>query len=131
MAKIKIKKQLNLLQVIEGIVQNDINNTFVELKSEYPAKQGIQIDRGGRLHIVGMDYLSKNNTFTVEVEEEITEETVIPKLVERCEYYGDTEYDQYEDVRIKDIKSESTVAFYIEHEDDLSLELIWLYEGLV
>lgn len=79
--KIKTKKQLNLPQLIEEIVQNDIINTFAELKSEYPAKQGIQIDRGGRLHLVGMDYLSKNNTFTVEVEEEIDEDTKFRHIV--------------------------------------------------
>lgn len=79
--KIKTKKQLNLPQLIEWAWENDVRDTFAELKSEYPTKQGIIIDNGGRLHLVGMDYLSKKNTFTVEFEEEITEDTVIPKLM--------------------------------------------------
>lgn len=79
--KIKTKKQLNLPQLIEWAWDNDIRDTMIKLKSEYPAKQGIVIDNGGRLHLVGMDYLSKSNTFTVEAEEEITEDTMVTKLM--------------------------------------------------
>ncbi|RXS21393.1 hypothetical protein [Staphylococcus saprophyticus] len=81
MVKIKQKKQLNLPQLIEWAWDNDIRDTMIKLKSEYPAKQGIVIDNGGRLHLVGMDYLSKSNTFTVEVEEEITLDTVFEEIL--------------------------------------------------
>ncbi|MDN6140629.1 MAG: hypothetical protein L0I95_12860 [Tetragenococcus koreensis] len=126
--KIKTKKQLNLPQLIEEIVQNDIINTFAELKSEYPAKQGIQIDRGGRLHLVGMDYLSKNNTFTVTTEEEIDEDTELD-LIER--FIGGMGYSCYTTHRmtIKECLRRSpeectTTHFYIEN-DDQELILIW------
>ncbi|MDN6612527.1 MAG: hypothetical protein L0L09_13370 [Staphylococcus equorum] len=126
--KIKTKKQFTLPQLIEEIVQNDIINTFAELKSEYPAKQGIQIDRGGRLHLVGMDYLSKNNTFTVTTEEVVDEDTELD-LIER--FIGGMGYSCYTTHRmtIKECLRRSpeectTTHFYIEN-DDQELILIW------
>lgn len=120
--KIKTKKQLNLPQLIEWAWDNEIRDTFAELKSEYPAKQGIIIDNGGRLHLVGMDYLSKKNTFTVEVEEEITEDTRLDELVVR--YRNDDIY-IFPQERINDFKNDSSiVAFYIPN-DDLTMTLIW------
>ncbi|MDW4066499.1 hypothetical protein QI274_01035 [Staphylococcus saprophyticus] len=79
--KIKRKVQKTLPHLIEWAWDNDIRDTMIKLKSEYPAKQGIVIDNGGRLHLVGMDYLSKSNTFTVEVEEEITLDTVFEEIL--------------------------------------------------
>jgi len=122
--KIKTKKQLNLPQLIEWAWDN------TEL-SQY--KMFVKIGATMR------DYVSFNNEengvrlngtvkptdlFTVEVEEEITEDTVIPILIERRDFGNELTYSRYEYVRIKDIKEESSTLFYIEN-DDLTMTLIW------
>lgn len=129
--KIKTKKQLNLPQLIEWAWDNDIRDTVVKLKSKYPAKQGIVIDNGGRLHLVGMDYLSKNNTFTVEVEEEITKDTVIPKMVEiyldneRDIPYSQIHYNQTINRAISTQECGSKTLTFNKIEDDGTHTLIW------
>lgn len=66
----------------------------------------------------------RNREYTVEVDEEITEDTVLPILIERRDFGNELTYSRYEYVRIKDIKEESSTLFYIEN-DDKSLTLIW------
>lgn len=62
------------------------------------------------------------DTFTVEVEEEITEDTVIPRLVVR---HRDTGFTLYENDYINnEFPLDSVQAFYILN-DDLTLTLIW------
>ncbi|WP_336877771.1 hypothetical protein [Staphylococcus nepalensis] len=68
--------------------------------------------------------ITHDNTFTVEVEEEITESTVLPILIERRDFGNELTYSRYKYVRIKDIKEESSTLFYIEN-DDLTMTLIW------
>lgn len=135
--KIKTKKQLNLPQLIKWAWDNDIRDTVVKLKSKYPAKQGIVIDNGGRLHLVGMDYLSKNNTFTVEVEEEITEDTEIPKMVEiyldneRDIPYSQIHYNQTINRAISTQECGSKTLTFHKLNDDDTLTLIWRNGTLV
>ncbi|MDW4081666.1 hypothetical protein QI262_03805 [Staphylococcus saprophyticus] len=128
MVKIKQKKQLNLPQLIEWAWDNDIRDTMIKLKSEYPAKQGIVIDNGGRLHLVGMDYLSKSNTFTVEVEEEITLDTVFETLIEIYKNAENLMFSTvHRNVSINNVKTNEyliTSGFYILN-DDLTMTLIW------
>lgn len=129
--KIKTKKQVNLSQLIEWAINNDIRDTFAELKSEYLAKQGIIIDNGGRLYLVGMDYLSKRNTFTIEVEEEITKDTVIPKMVEiyldneRDISYSQIHYNQTINRAISTQEYGSKTLTFHKMEDDGTHTLIW------
>src|SRR5699024_2066529 len=68
-------------------------------------------------------------TFTVEVEEEITECTVIPKLVVN---HSDTGFTLYKNEYINnEFPLDSVQAFYILN-DDLTLTLIWTHDkGLV
>ncbi|MBF2780683.1 hypothetical protein ISO30_02870 [Staphylococcus saprophyticus] len=76
--KIKTKKQLNLPQLIEWAWDNDIKNeTFIADKQ----LTNIEFDDTGDVLIYGNDN-KKTVKFTIEVEEEITEDTVIPKMVE-------------------------------------------------
>ncbi|MGW7932801.1 hypothetical protein ACWEWU_14365 [Staphylococcus xylosus] len=75
--KIKTKKQLNLPQLIEWGFENDVTGTMfsddrVEAK-RIRFEVGILVSIHGDIH--------KGDTFTVEVEEEITEDTEIPKLM--------------------------------------------------
>ncbi|MDH9161278.1 hypothetical protein PYL56_07845 [Staphylococcus succinus] len=123
--KIKTKKQLNLPQLIEWAWDNP------EL-SQYKMFEKI----GATMR----DYVSFNNEengvrlngtvkptdlFTVEVEEEITEDTVIPKLVEIYkDFLGGTEILKHEYKSINKVKDEEALYFYILN-DDLTITLIW------
>jgi ketopantoate reductase len=76
--KIKTKKQLNLPQLIEWGFENDATGTVfsddrVEVK-RIRFEVGIFASIHGDIH--------KGDTFTVEVEEEITEDTVFKSMVE-------------------------------------------------
>ena len=77
--KIKQKKQLNLPQLIEYVWENDM----IDLSFRGHDKKGyvvsISINDKGEF---SSDWrISKNDLFTVEVEEDVMEDTVIPKLM--------------------------------------------------
>ena len=116
MVKIKQKKQLNLPQLIEwGFEQKELPPLF------YGSREGslVQFTPGGWVNITGIE---TTDTFTVEVEEELTEDTRLDKLVVR--YRNDDIY-IFPQERIDDFKNDSNiVAFYIPN-DDLTLTLIW------
>ena len=125
--KIKTKKQLNLPQLIEWAWDNDVTN-----------KCFICNDHNSKSVVFNMmnwaefsDEFSYNpdDTFTVTTEKEITEDTVIPRIVE-IDLCG---YDQHEDVFMQENKSINQIlnedevnkrAFYILN-DDLTMTLIW------
>ena len=120
--KIKTKKQLNLSQLIEWVEKNGIrNHVFIS-----------DIDRNEvEINIHGCifcKHITLNDTFTVEVEEEITEDTELD-LIER--FVGAMGYSCYTTHRmtIKDCLRRSpekctTTHFYIEN-DNRELVLIW------
>lgn len=123
--KIKTKKQLNLPQLIEYAWDNDIKNErFIADKQ----LTNIEFDDTGDFLIYGNGN-RKNVKFSIEVEEEITEDTRLDELVVR--YRNDDIY-IFPQERINDFKNDSSiVAFYIPN-DDLTLTLIWTREkGLV
>ncbi|EKU50332.1 hypothetical protein [Staphylococcus massiliensis] len=64
--------------------------------------------------------------FVVEVEEEITEDTKIPVLLERCqeEYYSGHEWFEHTNTSIKKEKEQGSKAFYM-LDDDMSMTLLW------
>ena len=79
----------------------------------------MQFTPGGWVNITGIE---ATDTFTIEVEEEITEDTRLDKLVVR--YRNDDIY-IFPQERINDFKNDSSIiAFYIPN-DDLSMTLIW------
>lgn len=114
--KIKTKKQLNLPQLIEwGFEQKELPPLF------YGSREGslVQFTPGGWVNITGIE---ATDTFTIEVEEEITEDTRLDKLVVR--YRNDDIY-IFPQERINDFKNDSSIiAFYIPN-DDLTMTLIW------
>ncbi|WP_239733811.1 hypothetical protein, partial [Mammaliicoccus sp. M-M49] len=69
-------------------------------------------------------FIKKSNTFTVEVEEGITEDTVIHKLIELSDkgLLGRTILNINSSINLA--KTEKSVAFYILN-DDLTMTLIW------
>ncbi|MDW4026500.1 hypothetical protein QI271_10740 [Staphylococcus saprophyticus] len=137
MVKIKQKKTMNLPQLIEWAwenidkVQGEIFISNVsDFFGNYSTVQFLVDGYGFKT-----DGVSHNDTFTVEVEEEITEGTVIDELVELYEdYLESNEILKHENRSISEAKDEdrcASQAFYIIH-DDLTMTLIWTRErGLV
>ena len=116
MVKIKTKKQLSLPQLIQWGFENDVTGTIFS-DNRVDAKR-IRFEVGTIISING--YMHKGDTFTVEAEEEITEDTVIPILVTK-NIIGD--YNEWKDRSIKDFVPEHMEAIYIPN-DDLTLTLI-------
>lgn len=124
--KIKTKKQLNLPQLIEWAWKNNIENKEFRAKDNYTE---VIFGDDGDFSLGQMGFVEEKDTFTVEVEEEITEDTRLDELVVR--YRNDDIY-IFPQERIDDFKNDSSiVAFYIPN-DDLTMTLIWTKEkGLV
>ena len=76
MVKIKQKKQLNLPQLIEWLLKSGYRN--------YTANSNmgntVTLSRGGAIQF-SIGTFFPEETFTIEVEEEITEDTMVPKLM--------------------------------------------------
>ena len=115
MPTIKRKVEMNLPQLIEWAWDNKIRS------KTYRSLGGAEIEfsEGDVVRVFRAD---SDDTFTVEVEEEITEDTVIPRLVVR---HRDTGFTLYENDYINnEFPLDSVQAFYILN-DDLTLTLIW------
>ena len=77
--KIKQKKQLNLPQLIEYVWENDMIDLSFRGNDKKGRTASVSIDENGEFT---SDWrISKDQIFTIEVEEEITEDTKIPKLM--------------------------------------------------
>ena len=77
--KIKTKKEMNLPELIEWGFENDVTNTWYRASNVEEYISEVFFDATGLPQF--SNTVNKNDTFTVEVEEEITEDTVIPKLL--------------------------------------------------
>ena len=120
--KIKTKKQLNLPQLIEWAMENDITNKW------YRATDDTEYISEVFFNVSGLPQFSstvdKSDTFTVEVEEEVTEDKWFSELVIRT-VAGD--YILYKQGSINDFKHlafNDVEAIYIPN-DDLTMTLIW------
>ncbi|OEK62806.1 hypothetical protein [Staphylococcus equorum] len=120
--KIKQKKQLNLPQLIEWIEKNGIrNHVFIS-----------DIDRNEvEINIHGCifcKHITLNDTFTVEVEEEIDEFSDIKRLAHYTVHgFTSTNFNK----SIGELRKSNSLAFYIMN-DDRTLTLIWTKEkGMV
>ncbi|ENO0945344.1 hypothetical protein ACA566_001422 [Staphylococcus pseudintermedius] len=123
--KIKVKKEMNLLELIEYIKKNEIaDKVFFDNKGK--GKVVVGDDR-----YLYMTDLNLTETFTVEIDEEITERTVIPLLLEVYEVEGELVFLPNEEKSIKKLLEQSdleenitTKTLYIIN-DDGTLTLIW------
>ncbi|MFC3468145.1 hypothetical protein CD120_09190 [Staphylococcus saprophyticus] len=80
MVKIKQKKQLNLPQLIEWAWENEIKNErFIHSDSNPP--EYVWVNENSEIEFDEDMILRKSDLFTVEAEEEITEDTMVPKLM--------------------------------------------------
>lgn len=98
MVKIKQKKTMNLPQLIEWGFENNVRNqSFLTYDSEGIASE-VHFDIRGLPKFSSMT--DKQDLFTVKVEEEITEDTVIPKLLTTFETINVKNKVRYQRVRI-------------------------------
>ena len=79
MMKIKRKVQKTLPQLIEWAWENNVKGEFFPIDQN--EESGIYFATNNDFMMKNADFIRYDNTFTVEVEEEITEDTVIPKLM--------------------------------------------------
>lgn len=118
--KIKRKVEMNLPQLIEWGFENDVTGAMFP-DNRVKAKM-VRFEVGVVISIYG--YMNKQDTFTVEVEEEIDEDTEFEKL------YYTTILSRIVESSCTTIQSSlkhiavEPIAFYIMN-DDLTLTLIW------
>lgn len=112
--KIKTKKQLNLPQLLEWAIRSDSDVLNKLFKSQ---SMTIQFDGFGNPNIESkLRYLPADEKFDVEVEEEITEDTVIPKMLEKS-------FDAYQNV-VLDIQVNQSINTVKENAEVLTLHII-------
>lgn len=131
MVKIKTIKKMNLPELIQWGWDNDITfKTFFGSR-----KSVVYFDRLGQVSIYGSVPIYK--TFEFEVEQEITEDTKIPRLIEMYEYEGNPNTHLNKNITIKELLNDSQSdplyvpkAFYILN-DDMTMKLLWKDEEMV
>lgn len=120
MVKIKQKKTMNLPQLIEWAMENDIKVRVFESNPNFDGvTYRLGFDKGGDLYFE--ESLAPTLLFTVEVEEEITEDTVIDEMLTIYKN-GVTHITNDKSLNYLDktnLKSAYTMG------DDLRLILIW------
>lgn len=125
MPTIKTKKEMNLPQLIEWgwkniekvenkIFKSNTKDVFGRYSTVYFSVDGYGFNTEG---------VSHKDTFTVEVEEEITEDTVIPKMVS-IGRENQNETNVHYSVRIGQFLDNEDFNYYVLNDDD-TLTLIW------
>ena len=124
---IKRKVEMNLPQLIEWGFKNDIREkSFIVYECVEDQRHEVHFNASGIPKFSA--FIKKSNTFTVEVEEEITEDTVLPKLVTRN---TSGRYNGWTIECVKSFHLELIEAIYILN-DDLTMTLIWTKDkGLI
>ena len=116
--KIKTKKQLNLPQLIEYAWENGIKGeTFYARET---GMENVYFNTSGRAEFSSVHQFSSDDYFTVEVEEEITEDTKFNVLLVVDEDYN---YFKYYNTCVDYFIRSKVKAIYIPN-DDLTLTLI-------
>lgn len=123
MVKIKVKKEMNLPELVQWGWKNGVTKSF------YGSESGKVVF--GHVGWVSSTLISQNETFEVEIEEEITEETEIPRLIEVYEYDGILGTHLNTKMSIKKVLNDSQSnllyvpkAFYMLN-DDMTMKLLW------
>ncbi|PTJ70094.1 hypothetical protein [Mammaliicoccus sciuri] len=129
MPTIKTKKEMNLGELLCWAIDN---KEQASLKDFYSKNIGVKFNASGYPCIeFEKKFLPTYETFTVEIEEEITEDTEIKGLVELGNDGHGTDFFQCNGSSINEQKDFDSEAFYILN-DDKTLTLIWTKEkGLI
>lgn len=114
---VKVKKELNLSELIAYISVSGIKDA--KILSNY--ENLVSVDHSGQITTVGKFY---NDTFTVEVEEEITEDSVFEDITVVCKINSRDETGHFYNSTLKDIKkAKNLLSAYVPI--DGKLKLIW------
>ncbi|WP_049379171.1 hypothetical protein [Staphylococcus hominis] len=114
MAKIKRKVEMTLSELIEwGFKQKELLPLFYGSKEE----SFVQFTPNGCVNITG---IKSTDTFTVEVEKEITEDTKIPEMLE---IFQDNDGTQWFGNSIEQVKDDLSREFWLKDGDTMTL--IW------
>lgn len=130
MVKIKREVKKNFPQLIEWAWDNNVKNERYRCSDSNPYEY-VWINENSDVELDEDMRISENDTFTVEVEETVTEDTEIPKLL--VKFKSPSNYQRFNNDCINgfEIEEGNIEAFYILN-DDLTLTLIWTREkGLV
>lgn len=118
MVKIKRKVEMTLPKLIEWGLENGIKSKRFasnRLNTKY-----VGFDSLGGVCFNGLYSYLQQDTFTVEVEEEITGETILPEVVE---FYVDGDGTQYSQRSINELKDSLSKEFWLKDGDTMTL--IW------
>ncbi|EOG9016199.1 TPA: hypothetical protein PTC04_002353 [Staphylococcus pseudintermedius] len=123
--KIKVKKEMNLHQLIQWARENNVKG------ETFTSNYGRAVKFYSDVSFNTMVPIFHWDTFTVEAEEEITERTVIPLLLEVYEFEGELVFLPKKRSTIESLLEESdreenitTKILYLIN-DDGTLTLIW------
>lgn len=115
MAKIKVEKNMNLLELIDWAWKNGVKE-----KAFYSNIDGASL-YFDMAQTVSIEHLiTKDETFTVEVEEELTEDTKIPEMLE---IFQDNYGMQWFGNSIEQVKDDLSREFWLKDGDTMTL--IW------
>ncbi|MEN4468970.1 hypothetical protein [Staphylococcus hominis] len=138
MVKIKKKVEMTLPELIEWGFKNEIKNT--EFVSNFFKKKSVIFNLSGWAEFSDEYAYLPEDTFTVEVEEEITEDTQIYRLLELKDSFifkdggwkdlNIMKSNMYGNQSISEVKNDESKNFYMLNEDD-TLTLIWKNGELV
>lgn len=130
MVKIKRKVDMTLAELIEWGFKNNIKDR--EFISNYKDYTSVIFGSMGCVECI--NYFSSEDTFTVEIEEEITEETQIYRLLELKDSFifkdggwkdlNIMKSSMYGNQSISEVKNDESKNFYMLNEDG-TLTLIW------
>ncbi|MDT0715391.1 hypothetical protein RM629_03990 [Staphylococcus chromogenes] len=127
MVKIKVKKEMELPELLRWASDNDIKNDKIK------GDQGSTVYFNKNGWVSTPTFTNMEENFEVEIEQEITEETVIPKLIEFCDDDNDSTglgYFYNTKTRINDVKDHDSIAFYMLN-DNMTMTLLWKGGGMV
>ncbi|WP_145462365.1 hypothetical protein [Staphylococcus hominis] len=118
MAKIKRKVEMTLPELIEWGFKNNIRNR--EFVCDQASYKSVIFNLNGWSEFSGEYSYLPQDTFSVEIEEKITEETVLPELVELSKDGGGAQWSQKS---IDVVKNSFSKEFWLKDGDTMTL--IW------
>lgn len=118
MVKIKNKVEMTLSELIEWGLENGIKSR--RFTSNRLSSKHVDFDKLGGVCFSGFNSYLLEDTFTVEVEEEITEETKIPEMFEIFVNGGGV---KRVEKSINELKDDFSKEFWIKDGDTMTL--IW------
>lgn len=130
MVKIKTIKKMNLPELIQWGWDNEAIGRF-------EGDKGSLVLFDANSWVISNKFVCSEEFFEVEIEEEITEDTKVPRLIEMYEYEGNPNTHLYKNITIKGLLNYSQSdplyvpkAFYTLN-DDMTMKLLWKDEEMV